>query len=371
MHISDTKAQYLKKVRIQRSLLGFTMYVVVAVMLLLGINVNAVDMPYSRLYIYIIIAFFVQSGFVFLFWKGFNLRLKEPNLAAEQMTIGFFWLTVAMVEGSRFKGIIALTSLGVLLYGVFGLPKRSFFLLPVLAVLGLAIANIQHYIRYPEEINLLYSAIEFIVFTAVVAWITFIASYTIKIRLALKEQKQTLRKTNDMLAALSVQDSLTGLKNRRHFDENLKSEWGRSLRNQTDLALIIVDIDYFKKFNDEHGHDAGDECLRQISKTLSNSVRRSSDFVSRYGGEEFAITLPNTTLECAEKIAYQVLEEICTCSIEYNGEIMNVTASLGVAAFRAASKGDCYDLFRAADGALYNAKSAGRNCVKCSDVLEC
>lgn len=157
-------------------------------------------------------------------------------------------------------------------------------------------------------------------------------------------------------------DALTGLWNRRHFDEHLKSEATRTDRSGSPCSLVLVDIDHFKQVNDTYGHEAGDAVLRQVAKVLSEAVRQM-DICARYGGEEMAILLPQTGVAGAAEMAERVRAAIAARTMRYGQSSIQVTASFGVASFpETVAQGD--GLFPAADKALYAAKSAGRNCVK-------
>ncbi|MBR0647740.1 sensor domain-containing diguanylate cyclase [Plastoroseomonas hellenica] len=167
----------------------------------------------------------------------------------------------------------------------------------------------------------------------------------------------------DELASLARTDGLTGLANRRCFDEVLKKEWRRALRDRTSLSLLLLDIDHFKLFNDAFGHPAGDACLRQVAHEVQTAVRRPADLAARYGGEEIALLLPNTVGSGATAVAEQVRAAIESLGIAHSGlgGIDRVTVSVGVAtAIPSADVGE-ESLLAAADAALYRAKRMGRN----------
>jgi diguanylate cyclase (GGDEF)-like protein len=169
-----------------------------------------------------------------------------------------------------------------------------------------------------------------------------------------------IRRYWQMLENLSTTDGLTGISNRRRFDEFLEREWRRSMRECSELSLLLIDIDYFKEFNDRYGHLMGDDCLRQVAAALERTVRRAGDLVARYGGDEFACVLPGTGGERAVKVAQKIVDEIARLNIPHAGSTAagHVTVSIGAAA---AEKGrECADLVRAADRLLYAAKQQGR-----------
>ena len=153
------------------------------------------------------------------------------------------------------------------------------------------------------------------------------------------------------LAALAAIDGLTGLANRRHFDERLENEWARARREGTTLSLLMIDVDHFKKFNDRYGHPAGDACLKSVANVLAAQVRRPADLAARYGGEEFVVLLPNATNADAEGIVHDM-----------NLPSRQVTVSIGGAAADCrGNQAPCQSLIAAADRALYSAKENGRN----------
>ena len=182
----------------------------------------------------------------------------------------------------------------------------------------------------------------------------------------LKEVENSLEKSNQQLKALSLVDGLTGLKNRRALDEHLNHLWGFLMRNQTPFSTLMLDIDFFKQFNDEYGHLAGDDCLKQIAKVLQNNVKRTNDMACRYGGEEFLILYSGIKAEQALEFADLIKEQIEGLKIPHKGSTCSqyVTISIGVSGCEATSCKDPEDSIKQADQALYMAKNQGRNKTK-------
>ena len=180
----------------------------------------------------------------------------------------------------------------------------------------------------------------------------------------LRVLQQKLEASNAVLRQLSTQDGLTGLSNRRHFDEESEREWRRCLRSDKDLSLVMIDVDGFKSYNDHYGHQAGDDCLRMVAQTLKNTMLRPGDIVARYGGEEFAIVLPETDLVGAGAVAERLREQVSALALSHEKSPCSdhVTISLGVASIRPKGKTpEVPRLIQDADRALYRAKRSGRN----------
>jgi diguanylate cyclase (GGDEF)-like protein len=172
-----------------------------------------------------------------------------------------------------------------------------------------------------------------------------------------------LKRARDALVLLAASDGLTGLANRRSFDEVLERECQRLARSQAPLGLVMCDIDAFKLFNDRYGHVAGDDCLRRIATVLTSSMQRTADIATRYGGEEFAIILPNATGDGAMRVAERLQIGINALAIPHahSPVASTVTASFGVISERCTRATDPLEVVRAADTCLYEAKSNGRN----------
>ncbi len=181
---------------------------------------------------------------------------------------------------------------------------------------------------------------------------------------ALREMQLQLQKTNRELKRLSSLDGLTGIANRRFFDETLEKEWKRALREQTTLSLILIDIDYFKPYNDSYGHLMGDEALSLVAKTLDKHAMRPADFLARYGGEEFALIAPLTDAKGARQLAQNLQNSINELGLEHKSSQVsnNVTISQGIATLVPDADRKLEDIIKFADEALYEAKAKGRNC---------
>jgi len=196
----------------------------------------------------------------------------------------------------------------------------------------------------------------------------------VRTHLALKRQSDELRR-------LTATDALTGIANRRAFDDGLQLEWRRALRSHAPLSLLMVDVDYFKRFNDTYGHPAGDACLRAVARVLAGTARRAGDLVARYGGEEFALFLPATNASDAFRLGESLCQSVAALAIPHAASAVaaHVTVSVGVATLvlpcdgvepPRAARHDCDQsarclaapqaLLALADEALYAAKAAGR-----------
>jgi diguanylate cyclase (GGDEF)-like protein len=306
-----------------------------------------------------------------------TLAIYLWSYAVVALIVGYFELERNIAQGLQdvFWGLPCLLLLAALLFQPDGLSagnetnkdsNRSIALLldnlsPVLFTLVIIIMGARIAPAYP--------------------WIGF-ASITIAIALyglrAALLQSKYLRSQHDLarsglalvdainrLRDLSIRDGLTGIYNRRHFDEVLLAEWKRSIRTKKPLSLLLIDVDCFKNLNDRYGHLEGDECLKKIAEELLKILRRSSDTLARYGGEEFAAILPETNKESAQLIADAMRVSVEDLKIANEGSKARVvTVSIGVCSEYAMLSRPAEELLNAADAALYRAKKQGRNCIQ-------
>lgn len=182
-------------------------------------------------------------------------------------------------------------------------------------------------------------------------------------------ENERLAAANTELKRISNMDGLTGIANRRSFDEVLDREWNRAARQRVPITLVMVDIDHFKYYNDTYGHQMGDECLKQVARALEGSVNRATDFVARYGGEEFGVILPETRIEGATKVAEKLRIAIEELHIQHKSSPVSavLTISVGTATVIPAFGNKPKDILSLADKALYQAKQKGRNRIEVYD----
>ncbi|MBD2101915.1 PleD family two-component system response regulator [Leptolyngbya sp. FACHB-261] len=174
---------------------------------------------------------------------------------------------------------------------------------------------------------------------------------------------QQLQAANHELQRMVTSDGLTGVANRRYFDEILEREWQRLAREQQPLSLVLADVDFFKNYNDTYGHQAGDHCLKEVARAIAQAVKRPADLVARYGGEEFAIVLPNTEAQGAVHVAEEIRKAVQSLQLKHKASKVNefVTLSLGVTGLLPQPNSSPELLILAADQGLYQAKAEGRN----------
>jgi len=179
----------------------------------------------------------------------------------------------------------------------------------------------------------------------------------------LADKNEKLHELNITLKNMASIDGLTGIPNRRRFDEFLDQEWKHSQRQKTPLSLILMDIDYFKKYNDNYGHAAGDDCLKKVAKALTGAIDRKVDIVARYGGEEFVCVLPGTDTEGAKLIGKRLRASLAELRLphEYSDVESHVTISLGAVTMTATEGSLSSEIIEKADERLYKAKKGGRN----------
>ncbi|HWR45560.1 GGDEF domain-containing response regulator [Sporomusa sp.] len=179
---------------------------------------------------------------------------------------------------------------------------------------------------------------------------------------------EKLEDANRELSRLSSLDGLTGIANRRHFDQMYDMEWRRAVRTGQELSVIFLDIDFFKLYNDTYGHQEGDECLKQVAAAAGSVLKRPGDLLARFGGEEFVIILPETGIEGAQALAETIRAAVEECNIPHSASKVSdhVTVSIGVAGGQVTLTDTPPKLINQADKALYEAKNSGRNQVKVS-----
>ncbi len=307
------------------------------------------------------------------FEKDFNKRILHLIFGAFLVIGGLYVLTTAEIFFNAylvFTLLVGIYFIYVLLLGVkFRRSGSGVFLAGFLIFMATGIWDILSFSNIVRAIYV--SQIGFVCFIFSQAYVLSMRfnqalhmseDLTVNLEGLVKERTQALEESNQKLSVLNITDALTGIANRRHFDEVLQLEWNRALRDQTPLALLILDIDHFKAYNDFYGHLGGDACLKTVAGVLSTHVRRAGDTLARYGGEEFVILLAKCNTQEALELAEHLRHAVEARAIAHQkSNIGHVSISIGVTSLIPSQTTSADQLVKIADQALYRAKDLGRN----------
>lgn len=342
-------------------LVGFNLFTTLLILILAPQIANIANNDRTTTLLLLTRAVLLATAVSFLFISRKAAR-REPSNQLQGLGLGvlLILLTALAVHAGVFQGLrpliapylIAIFAVAAFTYLPAG-TGLSVFLVSFAAFLGC------QFLFQPDAV-LLVSNIIHGLGMAIVAFVASRVTYNFKVREILAQRRIEL---------LSLTDQLTGLPNRRAMEDRLDKEWSRCERQGLDLGLLMVDVDHFKRYNDLHGHQAGDECLRQTALALAGQAHRGGDLAARYGGEEFLVLLPDTDLAGTLLIAERIRQAVENLAIPAApGETL--TVSLGAACVRPGPGESLEGLCRAADQALYQAKAEGRNRVVGTEVEE-
>jgi len=227
---------------------------------------------------------------------------------------------------------------------------------------GLALGGVLHL-----PINILAFSYYFVLFGVVIAVLAWISErqerFAFLQELLVSYQSQELTRLNQQLDKIAHEDALTGIANRRSFNNAAEREWDIALREQRPLSLLLLDVDFFKRYNDTYGHESGDKCLQSIAHAIRDAMMRPADLAARYGGEEFVVLMPDTDVQGAIMVAERILRAVDECQIPHASSTVapHVTVSIGITTLTPTSGQPSQDAIRQADEALYQVKDNGRH----------
>ncbi|PKN11016.1 MAG: hypothetical protein CVU70_01015 [Deltaproteobacteria bacterium HGW-Deltaproteobacteria-5] len=281
-----------------------------------------------------------------------------------------------MYYANESRGLLLLMYVIMLLFGIFRLNTRDFFLISMITLMTYGTDIILLYLFRPEGVNFRNEFLQWIVLAIVMIAFSYIGGYISSLRRNLSTSRSELKKTVEnlnisrseleislsIIQEIAIRDELTGFYNRRHLMELLDNEKNRSLRGNSVFTIAMLDIDHFKKVNDTHGHQSGDDVLRTVSTAIRNTMR-NTDFCGRYGGEEFILVLIQTDLKEAMICAERMRANIEKCLFPRIGDGFRITVSIGLSEYQ--MREEIETMIARADRALYRAKEDGRNRVAC------
>ncbi len=302
----------------------------------------------------------LHLAFFLIFHTNINLKFREPSLTSVQMAMSIIpalWVFYFLDEGQA-RAAFMMVIAAPLLYGILALNTRQFVKVGLWFFSLYCITLLALWWRRPEVLSAPLELIQAMAFIMIIITASVIGGYISGLRGKLRVRNQELKEVIARIEELVNIDSLTGVCNRRRLFEVLSYEANRYSRVQSPFSVCIMDIDYFKRVNDVHGHQAGDEILREIARNVSGNLRNIDSF-GRYGGEEFLMVLPQTPLEGARIKAERVCRQVESLRYPNVSEDLRVTVSIGVAQYR--QQEDIDETVSRADQCLYAAKRTGRN----------
>ncbi|MAM89757.1 MAG: hypothetical protein CME36_20855 [unclassified Hahellaceae] len=317
-----------------------------------------------------------NATFFWLIHSNINLKFRDPSMTAVQMVVSLIpalWVVYALEDGQA-RAVFLLVGIVPALYGILALNTRQFLVVAVFYLLFYGITMFMLWLNGSMPLNPPLEVMQFIALALVTTQIAVIGGYINGLRGQLRKRNGELRVATTELAEalekigeLASRDSLTGVFNRRHLLDVLSKEANRRKRSTGPFSLCIMDVDHFKKVNDEFGHKAGDDVLREVALVTSRDLR-GIDCFGRYGGEEFLLILPQTPLEGARIKAERVRQGIENLRFPDIGPDFRITVSIGLAEHRDSEDVDA--TIHRADMALYRAKHEGRNRTIGEDSLQ-
>ena len=320
----------------------------------------------ARVLIEMAAAITVQVAVFFaVFRSGFNRRFPDPSLTAPMIVAATTSLAYVIYSAGQARGVFLLIYLVPFLMGVFRLTTRALLVLTLynvclyLGVLMLIMRN------KPEVLDVGLEIVQWIVMGVVLTWFAFMGGHFSKLRKNLSQSNARLESAFHTIQEMSVRDELTGAYNRRYLMQLLVQEKNRIDRGGNEMVVCILDIDYFKRVNDEYGHLAGDEVLKIFTHEAHQSLR-TSDYFGRYGGEEFLMILPQTSLEGGHVIADRFRNRLESLKFPEIDRDFTLTTSIGITQYVVGE--DVVQTLARADAALYRAKRLGRNRVEIADA---
>lgn len=296
---------------------------------------------------------------------GFNLRFSDPGMTGAQIYLSSAGVLYVMYYAQQARGVFLLLGVTAMMYGLFQLSTRTFLRLSVAVLASYATLIWLLHVNRPAEMNLQVEILQLFAFGACLIQFSILGGFITRLRTRVRDNNRELESRNRQLETafarieeLAMRDELTGVFNRRHLMDVIRLEKQRADRSGSVFSICIFDVDFFKKINDQYGHQIGDQVLQQIAATAARIVRETDHF-GRYGGEEFACVLTDTSAAGAAVTAERIRAGIAALRFPEITEDLRVTVSIGIA--ECVPTQNTSETFKRADDALYQAKHNGRN----------
>ncbi len=373
-------SDYKQRIIIQRFFMASFCYVFSYVLLVIAIFSGLPNTNFDHFKLVVFVFSCLQVVFFILLRSGFSRRFKDPGMTTTQIVSGILYMSFLMyMGGHEYRSVVMHGYIIVVLFGVFYLSTWGFAIISLTSIVSYMVATSCIVYRHGMYYSVNFEVAQFAVFSIVMLFAMYLGGYQARLRKKLREQskglieshlqitqqkdaleysQKELQQALYKLGQLAAKDELTGLDNRRQFDEVMKGQISKAETLGASLGLLMLDLDHFKQVNDQYGHSAGDSVLSAFSELGPLCLRRS-DFVARYGGEEFVVLIPETDqaslLECAERIN-KFARSLRFDDIDPD---LRVTVSIGATLYQ--RNETMHSFMSRADKALYDAKKQGRD----------
>lgn len=356
-HVGSGSSQAAQQqLRIQRMLLSVAMYCLSLVPLLLSVHLGYT--PSWVIWVWLILAVVFNSAFFVAIRSGFNLRFKDPSLTLAQMIAAIALVLFAQVFGGPVRAAYLVVLLIIIVFGCLRLGARQLLWIGMLAALAYGLTLPLVRLLEGERFD---GSVELVLWCSFLIYLPFLAvlaGHISQLRKHVLASNAQLQEALQRVTELATRDELTGLYNRRYLLERLRQEQSRVDRGAKGFTVCMLDLDHFKRINDNFGHSAGDAVLRAFAD-CTRSLLRSTDLLARYGGEEFVLLLPETSPETARQCLVRLQHELTRLAYVGLPPELRVTTSAGIAHYQMSETLE--SLIERADQALYLAKERGRD----------
>lgn len=313
---------------------------------------------------YFILFMLINFVIYFILRTGWNKKFNDPSLTPLQMAVGTVAAMITLYYTDQARGVVLILYLVLFVFGVFRFNFKQFVLFGCFSSISYGVVIYGLFLNHPDQLDLSIEILQLIVLMAVLSWFSVVGGYISQLRQRVNRTNSELSIALAKIAQLVEIDDLTGVYNRRKMLEILKREKARADRGGDGFAICLFDLDHFKQINDNFGHLAGDNVLQVLTTEVQKEIR-ASDFLVRYGGEEFVVILSSTNLDGALEYAERIRIRVAEISYPNLADTTRVTISIGVVCYTPPESLE--RLLTKADEALYVAKTKGRNRIEIYD----
>lgn len=354
--------------RLKRLIMGLVSYLMFVIPLIYAVNSGWMQIGYLGLFVLTSTAIAINTVYYIAIRSGFSRRFKDPSLLLPQVATAVVLALLMIHFSNESRSVFLMLFFSIFFFGLFGLDTRQFLWLTTGTTIGYIAMIAWEFHSQPLNTDVFrLELLRFMALVMMMLWLSFLGGYIARMRSTLASKKNALAEALDKLQVISIHDELTGAFNRRHLMDIIEHEKERTDRFGETFSICILDLDHFKRFNDEFGHQVGDEILQGFSQRMRTQARgmdmlgrqEPDNTFGRYGGEEFLLVLPHTPQSGAMQCVERIRRSVNASPFETSSGPLVATFSAGIAEY---TRGETVvETLNRADAALYKAKKNGRN----------